>query len=113
MGTNGFRLYLRLGDTVSHRDHGEWGEGTVVEEMTSTIPGGTCLVRIKFQDGRQRTFNNDLDADVCCYYFGLQKYWAADEVLGAPTRTRRRVRRPQPLALPAASAGRRSRRDQT
>jgi hypothetical protein len=75
---NGFRLYLRLGDKVAHRDYLEWGEGVVVEEMTSTVPGGTCLVRIDFQDGRQRTFNNDLDAEMCCYYLGLKKFWDAD-----------------------------------
>lgn len=75
MHVNGFRLYLRLGDKVYHRDYSEWGEGRVVEEMTSTVPGGTCIVRIQFQDGRQRTFINDLDAEMCCYYFGVRKYW--------------------------------------
>jgi len=75
------RLYLRLGDKVLHRDYGEWGQGVVVEEMTSSVPGGTCLVRIDFEDRRQRTFNNDLDNETCCYYFGLRKYWdGADEV---------------------------------
>ncbi len=112
MGTNGFRLYLRLGEIVTHRDHGEWGEGIVVEEMTSTVPGGTCLVRIKFQDGRQRTFNNDLDAESCCYYFGVRKYWAADGVLEGLTRTRRGAR-PRTLALPVASARGRTSRRQT
>ena len=29
--------------------------------MTSSVPGGTCLVRILFEDGQQRTFNNDMD----------------------------------------------------
>ena len=70
---NGYRLFLQLGDTVTHREHDEWGQGSVVQEMTSTITGGTCLVRIQFQDGRERTFNNDLDADVCCYYLGIRK----------------------------------------
>ena len=112
MGTNGFRLYLRLGDIVTHRDYREWGDGTVVEEMTSTIPGGTCLVRITFEDGRQRTFNNDLDAQTCCYYFGLRKYWGADAILDGPQRSRR-APRPQRLALPAASARGRARRRQT
>jgi len=109
MGTNGFRLYLRLGDIVTHRDHAEWGEGTVVEEMTSTIPGGTCLVRISFQDGRQRTFNNDLDAQTCCYYFGLRKYWAPEALLEGTTRVRR-TPRPQRLALPATARSRTRRR---
>jgi len=84
------RLYLRLGDKVSHRDYLQWGEGVVVEEMTSSVPGGTCLVRIDFQDGRQRTFNNDLDNPMCCYYFGLRKFWDLDpETLEMPKQARR------------------------
>jgi hypothetical protein len=79
------RLYLRLGDKVLHRDYGQWGPGVVVEEMTSRVPGGTCLVRIDFQDGRQRTFNNDLDNETCCYFFGLRKLWdGEDEVFSNP-----------------------------
>ena len=81
------------------------GEGTVVEEMTSTIPGGTCLVRIKFQDGRERTFSNDLDSQSCCYYFGLRKYWAAEALLGTPTQVRRAPRRPR-MALTSSGRGR-------
>lgn len=67
------RLYLRLGDRVFHDTREEWGMGAVVEEMTSTIEGGTCLVRILFDDGIQRTFNNDLDSDMCCYRMGLRR----------------------------------------
>jgi hypothetical protein len=67
------RLYLRLGDKVFHANYGEWGGGVVVEEMTSVLVGGTCLVRILFEDGQQRTFNNDLDSDMCCYYFGVRR----------------------------------------
>jgi len=103
MGTNGFRLYLRLGDVVTHRDYREWGEGTVVEEMTSTVPGGTCLVRVDWQDGRQRTFNNDLDAEMCCYYFGVRKYWNPEEAFAGPAR--RTTRAPQPRRI--AASGRR------
>lgn len=69
------RLFLRLGEKVIHIDHGEWGQGVVEEEMTSILDGGTCLTRIRFQDGRQRTFNNDMDNPNCCYYFGLRKLW--------------------------------------
>ena len=92
--TSDKRLYLRLGDTVNHRNYEEWGEGVVVEEMTSSVPGGTCLVRIKFEDGRQRTFNNDMDNDMCCYFFGVRKLWQVDlESPGAPRRPARRTRR--------------------
>jgi len=69
------RLYLRLGDRVVHTDHEEWGEGAVVEEMTSTLEGGTCIVRVLFADGQQRTFHNDMDNELCCYYFGVRKHW--------------------------------------
>ncbi len=72
------RLYLRLGDRVYHSVRGEWGTGAVVEEMTSTIDGGTCLVRILFEDGCQRTFSNDLDSETCCYFFGIRR----DGILG-------------------------------
>lgn len=70
---DGPRLYLRLGDHVVHPRYEEWGHGIVVEEMTSTLIGGTCLVRILFDDGQQRTFSNDLDNDICCYYFGIRR----------------------------------------
>ncbi|HJQ85614.1 MAG TPA: DUF3553 domain-containing protein [Candidatus Binatia bacterium] len=88
------RLYLRLGDRVVHRDHEEWGEGAVVEEMTSVLEGGTCLVRVLFADGRQRTFHNDLDHELCCYFFGVRKHWEGgvledrDRVRRAPARRR-------------------------
>ena len=85
------RIYLRLGDKVIHRSHEEWGEGAVVEEMTSSVPGGTCLVRIMFDDGRQRTFNNDLENELCCYFFGVRRLWQMD--LEAPAESARPSRR--------------------
>lgn len=69
------RLYLRVGDEVNHLRHEEWGIGVVMEIMTSSVPGGTCLARVRFQDGQLRCFNNDLDNDACCYYFGVRRYW--------------------------------------
>lgn len=71
----GKRLYLRVGDEVNHRRYEEWGIGVVMECMTSSVPGGTCLVRVRFQDGQLRCFNNDLDNEACCYYFGVRRYW--------------------------------------
>jgi hypothetical protein len=72
------RLFLRLRDRVFHVNHEEWGFGAVVEVMTSSVPGGTCLVRILFEDGTQRTFNNDMDSELCCCYLGLRKNWRVD-----------------------------------
>lgn len=69
------RLYLRVGDEVNHLRYEEWGIGVVVEAMTSSIPGGTCLARVRFQDGQLRCFNNDLDNEACCYYFGVRRIW--------------------------------------
>lgn len=69
------RLFLRVGDEVSHLRYEEWGLGVVMEVMTSSVPGGTCLARIRFQDGQLRCFNNDLDNESCCYYFGVRRYW--------------------------------------
>jgi len=91
------RIYLRLGDKVTHRSYGEWGEGVVVEEMTSSVPGGTCLVRIMFDDGRQRTFNNDMENELCCYFFGVRRLWEFDlEAPSSPNRPPRRPRRSLP-----------------
>ncbi len=83
------RLYLRIGDRVFHAEHEEWGEGSVVEEMTSVLDGGTCLVRVMFGDGRQRTFQNDLDSEQCCYFFGVRKEWRGGRVLFEPEPARR------------------------
>jgi len=69
------RLFLRVGDEVSHVRYEQWGIGVVVEAMTSSVPGGTCLARVRFQDGQLRCFNNDLDNEACCYYFGVRRYW--------------------------------------
>lgn len=68
------RLYLRVGDFVVHPRYEEWGAGKVVEEMTSVIEGGTCLVRVNFEDGQQRTFDNNLDSPSCCYFFGIRRH---------------------------------------
>ena len=91
---NDKRLFLRLGDKVNHLNYSQWGQGTVVEEMTSTVPGGTCLVRIMFADGRQRTFNNDMENEMCCYYFGVRKFWEFDAEAFEVTRRPRRRRLP-------------------
>jgi hypothetical protein len=72
------RLFLRLGDRVQHSAYEEWGLGAVVEVMTSVVPGGTCIVRILFEDGKQRTFINDMDNELCCCYRGVRKEWRLD-----------------------------------
>ena len=61
----------------------QWGLGVVMEIMTSSVPGGTCLARIRFQDGQLRCFNNDLDNQGCCYYFGVRRYWNPTDTVNA------------------------------
>jgi hypothetical protein len=78
------RLYLRLGDRVVHVEHEEWGPGAVVEEMTSVLEGGTCLVRVLFADGTQRTFHNDMDHELCCHRFGVRRQYGSRRTLGRP-----------------------------
>ncbi len=66
------RLYLKMGDRVSHLRYFYWGAGEVVEEKRSTIEGGFCMVKIAFEDGKIRFFINDLENECCCYYSGLR-----------------------------------------
>ena len=66
------RLYLKVGDRVSHLRYSAWGNGEVIEEKHSHLSGGYCFVRIVFQDGRERSFINDLDSVNCCYYAGIR-----------------------------------------
>ena len=93
----GKRLYLRLGDRVTHLRYEEWGEGAVVEERTSVVPGGTCLVRLLWEDGQQRTFNNDLDHEQCCYFFGVRKIQSFDPFEGRETPRPERRSAPTPI----------------
>jgi hypothetical protein len=66
------RLYLKVGDIVRHLRYTTWGNGEVVEEKHSVLPGGICLVRILFEDGTERSFINDLDNACCCFYTGIK-----------------------------------------
>lgn len=66
------KLYLKVGDKVSHLKYAVWGSGEVIEEKHSSLAGGFCLVRILFEDGKERSFINDLDNECCCYYSGIR-----------------------------------------
>ncbi len=63
--------YLRVGDRVYHKKFKSWGGGIVMETWSSDLPGGLCFVRILFQDGRQRVFDNSFDSACCCYHAGI------------------------------------------
>jgi hypothetical protein len=66
------RLYLKVGDRVRHMRYSSWGIGKVVEEKHSNLPGGFCFVRILFEDDNERSFINDLNNELCCYYTGIR-----------------------------------------
>jgi hypothetical protein len=68
-----YSLYLRVGDRVFHKRYRRWGAGVVVEERRSEVPGGFCYVRIDFQDGKLRVFDNNFRSNTCCYYAGIVK----------------------------------------
>lgn len=67
----GPHTYLQVGDKVYHKKFKSWGGGIVVETWSSNLPGGMCYVRILFQDGKQRVFDNSFESDCCCYYTGI------------------------------------------
>ncbi len=66
------RFYLKIGDKVRHRKHPVWGSGKVTEEKHSSLSGGSCLVKIMFEDGNERSFINDMDNECCCYFSGIK-----------------------------------------
>jgi hypothetical protein len=68
-----YAIYLRVGDYVYHKKFARWGMGIVVEERRSEVPGGFCYVRINFQDGKMRVFDNNYKSENCCYYAGIKK----------------------------------------
>ncbi|MGQ9508639.1 MAG: DUF3553 domain-containing protein [Thermodesulfobacteriota bacterium] len=63
--------YLQVGDRVYHKKFKSWGGGVVLETWSSNLPGGLCYVRILFQDGKQRVFDNCFESACCCYYTGI------------------------------------------
>ena len=65
------QTYLHVGDKIFHKKFKSWGCGIVIEARTSSVPGGLFYVRIQFQDGKKRVFNNSLDNVCCCYYTGI------------------------------------------
>jgi len=67
----GKHTYLRVGDKVFHKNYKYWGGGIVVETWASDLPGGLCFVRVLFQDGKRRVFDNSFDSSGCCYYAGV------------------------------------------
>jgi hypothetical protein len=63
---------LKVGDKVNHLKYSRWGVGEVIEEKHSLRSGGFCFVRVLFEDGNERSFINDLDSSLCCYYTGIR-----------------------------------------
>ena len=65
------QIYLHVGDKVFHKKFKSWGHGVVIEARASHVPGGSCFVRILFQDGKGRVFDNSFGSATCCYYTGI------------------------------------------
>ena len=63
--------YLQVGDKVYHKKFKSWGGGLVIETWSSDLPGGPSYVRILFQDGKKRVFDNSFDSTCCCYHAGI------------------------------------------
>jgi hypothetical protein len=63
--------YLHVGDRVYHNKFKSWGAGIVLEAWDSDVPGGLCFVRVQFQDGKKRVFDNSYDSSCCCCYAGV------------------------------------------
>lgn len=93
---NDYVLYLRVGDRVYHKKNLRWGVGVVIEERRSEVPGGFCYVRIDFQDGKVRIFDNNFKSENCCYYAGIEKIEVDDESAARRFGERRRKRKSLP-----------------
>jgi len=59
---DGKHTYLHVGDRVFHEKFKSWGGGVVIETWASDLPGGLCFVRIQFQDGKKRVFDNNFNS---------------------------------------------------
>lgn len=82
-------LYLQVGDKVYHKKHARWGMGIVIEERRSEVPGGFCYVRIDFQDGKIRVFDNNFKSATCCYYAGVEKIEIDEEKIARTFREKK------------------------
>lgn len=56
-----------------HLRYPQWGVGKVIEEWQATLPGGRSFVKVAFEDGKVRIFDNDFRSSSCSYYMGLRK----------------------------------------
>jgi hypothetical protein len=95
-----YSLYLQVGDRVYHKHYKRWGVGIVVEERRSELPGGFCYVRINFQDGKLRVFDNNFKSLNCCYYAGIEMI--DDKIVRRYTRSSENP--PRQRKLPIAKA---------
>lgn len=67
------RLFLSVGEEVTHLGHPEWGIGKVVEEKNSNVAGGMSLVKIEFRNAGDKTFDNNIESLYCCYHAGIRR----------------------------------------
>jgi|YelNatPaOPRAMG01_1025707.scaffolds.fasta_scaffold51727_2 hypothetical protein len=53
---------LKPGDHVVHKRYPEWGVGKVLELWRGNLPGGRAYVKVIFEDGKVRIFDNSVDS---------------------------------------------------
>ena len=105
-----YSLYLQVGDRVYHKRFTRWGIGVVVEERRSEVPGGFCYVRVEFQDGKVRVFDNNFKSAGCCYYAGIAKM-EADGPKPSPTARGRTSPKPKVTQKALPEMKKKTRRD--
>jgi len=71
-------LFIRVGDEVVHCRYPQWGVGKVIEEWRGNLPGGRSFVKVAFEDGKVRIFDNDFRSSACCYWAGVRKLKKGD-----------------------------------
>lgn len=69
---------MTVGDQVIHSRYPQWGVGRVIEVWRGDLPGGRDYVKVVFEDGRVRVFDNSLDSSTYCVRAGLVKLREGD-----------------------------------
>jgi len=70
--------YLKPGDRVVHKRYPEWGVGKVLELWKGNLPGGGAYVKVIFEDGKVRIFDNSSFSSTYCRKVGLIKIKEGD-----------------------------------
>jgi hypothetical protein len=69
---------LKPGDHVVHKRYPEWGVGKVLELWKGNLPGGRAYVKVIFEDGKVRIFDNSVDSSTYWEKVGIVKIKKGD-----------------------------------